>query len=174
MEQKTENSDSKPLEAVFRCNESALELAWAKYWAENGEQMIWSSWIEKYAAYINVEYLQDNCCNRAEVGNKTEENFPEQNTCFPSQAHKNCPLGRSNFEGIFNNSESKADGVNFSFDDVQAHATSDREAEENRKRILNPEFSPEIGDGWNPLSPFSVEESCNQLSNAEDERLLAR
>ena len=29
------------------------------------------------------------------------EKFSEQNTCFPSQAHRNCELDRSNFEGIF-------------------------------------------------------------------------
>lgn len=30
---------------------------WEKYWAKNGERLIWQSWIEKYIDYINPDYL---------------------------------------------------------------------------------------------------------------------
>lgn len=29
---------------------------WEKHWAENGEQIIWKSWIEKYGEYINTSH----------------------------------------------------------------------------------------------------------------------
>ena len=32
--------------------------AWYKFWAAHGERLIWDSWISKYSAYINPEYLQ--------------------------------------------------------------------------------------------------------------------
>lgn len=30
--------------------------SWEKYWSEHGEQLIWSSWIEKYSDFINPNY----------------------------------------------------------------------------------------------------------------------
>ncbi|XP_076247246.1 trimethylguanosine synthase 1 [Calliopsis andreniformis] len=165
---------------------SPMDMAWEKYWSKNGEQLIWTSWIAKYADYINPEYLQNNTPliedEKLEI-RETIEKFSEQNTCFPSQAHRNCELGRSNFEGIFsknsntNDNEIKAKdtyGVNFSFDDISKQEINDKDAEENRRKLTNLETSPENGDGWNPLSPYSVEESYNQQSNAEDEKLLTR
>ncbi|XP_043260752.1 trimethylguanosine synthase [Colletes gigas] len=165
---------------------SVMDVAWEKYWSLNGEQLIWTSWIAKYADYINPEYFQQNAPligeEKLEVKG-TIEKFSEQNTCFPSQAHRNCELGRSNFEGIFSKSNNTNDNeiktkdaysVNFPFDDMNKQEINDKDAEENRRRMTNFEGSPETGDGWNPLSPFSMEESYNQQSNAEDERLLTR
>jgi trimethylguanosine synthase len=37
--------------------DEAHQQAWEKYWAKNGERLIWQSWIEKYIEYINPEYL---------------------------------------------------------------------------------------------------------------------
>ncbi|KAG7200350.1 hypothetical protein KM043_017807 [Ampulex compressa] len=168
---------------------SAMDLAWEKYWSTNGEQLIWSSWIEKYADYINPNYLQDNTCIGGDEKLPVEgkevaiEKFSEQNTCFPNQAHKNCELGRSNFEGIFSKNSISDNGlkqkdrsynVNFSFEDASKQGFNDKDAEDNRKKLTQFETSPEVGEGWNPLSPFSAEESYNQHSNAEDERLLTR
>ncbi|XP_053980695.1 uncharacterized protein LOC128877422 [Hylaeus volcanicus] len=165
---------------------SVMDIAWEKYWSLNGEQLIWTSWIAKYADYINPEYFQHNAPllgdERLEVKESIEK-FSEQNTCFPSQAHRNCELGRSNFEGIFSKSNNINDNemktkdsysVNFSFDDMNKQEINDKDAEENRRKITHLEASPETGDGWNQLSPFSLEESYNQHSNAEDERLLTR
>ncbi|KAK2576626.1 hypothetical protein KPH14_005293 [Odynerus spinipes] len=183
-----DNSDDHSYPEYFDSNKSEMDLAWEKYWSKNGEQLIWSSWIEKYAEYINPEYLQDSLrlkederCGESKEGGA--DKFVEQNTCFPNQAHKNCEIGRSDFEGIFSKSSlsdndskprSSSYNVNFSFDDPNKQSVNDRDAEENRKKLTNYELSPEAGDGWNPLSPFSAEESYNQHSNAEDERLLTR
>lgn len=38
-------------------DDEAHQQAWEKYWAKNGERLIWQSWIEKYIEYINPEYL---------------------------------------------------------------------------------------------------------------------
>lgn len=36
------------------------EGTWDKFWAINGERLIWASWIKKYSDYINPAYLDDN------------------------------------------------------------------------------------------------------------------
>lgn len=46
---------------------SDIEIEWNKYWSINGEKFIWESWIEKYSAYINPEYLQHAQENADEV-----------------------------------------------------------------------------------------------------------
>ncbi|KAF7385918.1 hypothetical protein HZH66_011760 [Vespula vulgaris] len=183
-----DSSDDYSYSKYFKSNKSEMDMAWEKYWYKHGEQLIWSSWIEKYAEYINPEYLQDNLYLREEEKiNESKQvgidKFSEQNTCFPNQAHKNCEIDRSDFEGIFskssiNENESKnkssSYNINFSFEDPNKQTVNDKDAEDHRKKLTNYELSPEAGDGWNPLSPFSAEESYNQHSNAEDERLLTR
>ena len=159
---------------------SVEELAWEKYWSENGEQLIWASWIEKYVDYINPYYMQESQITEAEkkIAESKERSIEkhfEQNTCFPNQAHKDCDIGRSNFEGIFGKTEARAKDStgNFPFDNIIGACVNDKDAEENRTKMVNCELSPEAGEGWNPLSPFSAEESYNQQSNAEEERLIA-
>lgn len=42
-------------------NENYLSQAtWDKFWAINGERLIWASWIQKYSDYINPTYLEEN------------------------------------------------------------------------------------------------------------------
>lgn len=153
---------------------SMLDIAWEKFWGDHGERLIWSSWILRYADYINPSYMPTEVSiETIEIEKPSKvrvvEKFGEQNTCFPNCAHKNCDIGRSNFEGLFSRSD-KADQLSFTFDD-NSRQISDKDAEDNRKKMENFELSPEI-DGWNPLSPFT-EESYNQHSNNEDERLIA-
>lgn len=180
------SSHDYPYYSMYSKTKSPMDIAWEKYWSENGERVIWTTWIAKYADYINPEYLHHSvhliADERLEI-KETVEKYSEQNTCFPSQAHRNCELDRSNFEGIFSKSNNtteteiktkEACNTNFSFADVSKQEVNDKDAEENRKKMRNFEASPENGDGWNPLSPFSLEESYNQQSNAEDERLLTR
>lgn len=35
------------------------EAAWQRYWALNGERIIWNSWIAKYSDYINPGFGQE-------------------------------------------------------------------------------------------------------------------
>lgn len=37
---------------------SDADIEWNKYWSVNGEKLIWESWIGKFSAYINPDYLQ--------------------------------------------------------------------------------------------------------------------
>lgn len=155
-------------------SKNKMDLAWERYWSKYGECLIWASWLEKYANYINPEYLPENTDDKEQ---QLSEKFLEQNTCFPSEAHRNCVIGRSNFEGIFGKNEirkydSTTKNMNFSFDNTNKQEVIEREAEDNRKRIGN-QLSPDIGEGWNPLSPFSVEDSY-LASNAEDEKLITK
>lgn len=177
------NSYTYPYSTYYGNTKSAMDIAWEKFWAKNGEQLIWTSWIEKYADYINPGYFQDDAhiaeekLQTADINEVAIEKYSEQNTCFPNQAHKNCELLRSNFAGIFNSSNGELKSsfnTSFSFEQINRQEVNDKDADENRKKITNFELSPETADGWNPLSPFSIEEGYNQHSNAEDERLLTR
>ncbi|XP_011637827.1 trimethylguanosine synthase [Pogonomyrmex barbatus] len=179
-----------PCSTDYGNNKSAMDIAWGKFWAKHGEQLIWASWIEKYADYINPDYFQNNArtiedekLQDAEINEIAIERYFEQNTCFPTQAHKNCELVRSNFAGIFNKSYSSdselkpaaisSSNTSFSFEQMNRQEVNDKDADENRKKIISFEIS-EDGDGWNPLSPLSIEENYVHHSNAEDERLLTR
>ncbi|KAF7994062.1 hypothetical protein HCN44_011331 [Aphidius gifuensis] len=152
---------------------NVIDISWEKFWADNGEHLIWSAWIEKYADYINPNYLND---DKKINKNQNVDNETEQNTCFPNQAHENCEILHSNFEGLFNNKSNyhcvKDNHVNFSFDNKTNNVVVDKDAEDNRNKLYNNyETSPET-DGWNPLSPFTPEDSYNQQSNNEDEKLI--
>jgi len=67
--------------------------------------------------------------------------------------------------------------TNFSFEDTIRQEVDDKEADENRKKIVNLEILSEDNNGWNPLNPYKSiypEKNYEQQSNAEDERLLTR
>lgn len=53
-------AESTNQEIQYFCSKSKLDNAWEKYWSLNGESIIWKSWIEKYGAYINPNYLEQN------------------------------------------------------------------------------------------------------------------
>lgn len=50
------------------------QTEWERYWAINGERLIWESWISKYGEYINPEYLnQVDKCNTEDQQAVSEE-----------------------------------------------------------------------------------------------------
>ncbi|XP_045495837.1 trimethylguanosine synthase isoform X2 [Colias croceus] len=53
------------------------EDTWEKFWAVNGERIIWASWIHKYSDYINPAYLND-----GELA-VDENNMMKQNSAEP-------------------------------------------------------------------------------------------
>ena len=188
---KSNNIETKEWECVKEYGlgiKRKMDLAWERYWSKYGECTIWASWIEKYADYINPEYLQnfrspvEKNSKFIERNEQTLERFPEQNTCFPSEAHKNCKFNRSNFEGIFEKTENNiyelhknesTRDINFSSENLPSHDISDREAGKNIKRIVN-QCSPETDEGWESLSLFRLEESYNQPSSAEEEKIFTK
>ncbi|KAJ6638834.1 Trimethylguanosine synthase [Pseudolycoriella hygida] len=40
--------------------EDELNESWEKFWSDNGERLIWSSWIEKYSDFIKSDYIKLN------------------------------------------------------------------------------------------------------------------
>lgn len=60
------------------------EDTWDKFWAVNGERIIWASWIKKYSDYINPSYLDEN--NDLLLD---ENNVPKPKTMDPINQEKN-------------------------------------------------------------------------------------
>lgn len=128
---------------------------WEKFWSTNGERLIWSSWIEKYSDYINPDYRK--------VSNAEEET--------PRNIEKK----------------------NFSFDRLAIDAidellcagsstTAMTQPSNNETEIVVSSCSPAANstemaeDGWNPLSPASVDETwhTHRMPVAQDiENLLS-
>lgn len=48
-------------QSLAKSSENYLSLdTWEKFWAVNGERLIWASWIKKYSDYINPDFLDEN------------------------------------------------------------------------------------------------------------------
>lgn len=56
-------------------SESSRDLDWEKYWATNGERLIWESWISKYGDYIDPNYLHS-------FNNRESERFHDDETSY--------------------------------------------------------------------------------------------
>ncbi|XP_038223315.1 trimethylguanosine synthase isoform X2 [Zerene cesonia] len=56
MEKMDEDS---PIQTNNTTEDYLSEDTWEKFWAVNGERIIWASWIYKYSDYINPAYLND-------------------------------------------------------------------------------------------------------------------
>lgn len=95
---------------------------WEKFWSDNGERLIWASWIEKFSDYINPDYTKFN-----------------------------------NEEPTTSNTKSK-----FNFDPVDE---IEKSVLQPKTEIIVSSCSPAANsgdcaaDGWNPLSPASVDDS---------------
>ncbi|KAG5673814.1 hypothetical protein PVAND_003830 [Polypedilum vanderplanki] len=117
------------------CDE-AHQNAWEKYWAKNGERLIWQSWIEKYIDYINPDYLDKN-------------NLPlfENNTSSADSNRILCENGEQVFTFDIISDENKMND--------QISST---------KIVISPTHSPQksaeeelLIQGWSQLSP----DECN-------------
>ncbi|VEN45917.1 unnamed protein product [Callosobruchus maculatus] len=128
-----------------------IEADWHKFWALNGERLIWESWIEKYSAFINPDYLQ-----------------------YPNQVFGD---GKNGLQDTDGNNHSKPE--KFSFDEKDVNALIKPECSYKKENghknltllrnlsVSDEKLFTEISDGWNPLSPLSVE------GETEAERLLS-
>lgn len=48
-------------QSLVESTEDYLSMdTWEKFWAINGERLIWASWIKKYSDYINPDFLDEN------------------------------------------------------------------------------------------------------------------
>ncbi|XP_057662735.1 trimethylguanosine synthase isoform X2 [Diorhabda carinulata] len=139
-----------------------IESDWNKFWSLNGEKLIWESWIDKYSQYINPDYI-----SQKKLGE--EYNL----------------LAESSIEDNYTSHNPKK----FTFNEKDVHAfTTDlqqaclkqidknqgiKKESSSRNQILlrtlsgsDEKISTEISEGWNPLSPSSIDEET------EAERLL--
>ncbi|CAG9770698.1 unnamed protein product [Ceutorhynchus assimilis] len=98
--------------------ENDSESEWHKFWAQNGEKLIWQSWIATYSAYINPTYLNTNNRKAPESIGAEKDNLTHFN--FDEKSIKNPILTRY-----------------LSISD---------------EKVCN-----DISEGWNPLSPLSLE-----------------
>lgn len=174
------------------CGKQDSEEAWQKFWAMNGETIIWKSWIAKYSAYINPEYLEYN-----------NESVPESVT-DTNNAHNAVASGylcdlnskQSDHSKPLKFSFDKKEIDEFTADNLMKHNQADgslvitaanlvlkskqdsskRQEVTLKNRVLVRNLSnsdsydklhTDISEGWNPLSPLSIE--CD----TEAERLLS-
>ncbi|KAM3960755.1 trimethylguanosine synthase 1 [Aphomia sociella] len=63
------------------------EDTWEKFWAVNGERIIWASWIKKYSDYINPAYLGEN--NELVMD---DNNIPKQHSADQIFSKEKSPL----------------------------------------------------------------------------------
>lgn len=66
-EHKCSQERNKSLPDLF--GDEQKNVLWEKYWSEYGEQLIWSSWIEKYSDFINPFY------KNASIDNTTDDHL---------------------------------------------------------------------------------------------------
>ncbi|XP_059616864.1 uncharacterized protein LOC132261868 [Phlebotomus argentipes] len=130
-------SERSSLPDVFGTEE--LNDSWEKFWAANGERLIWASWIEKYSDYINPEYKDIMLPNPDEAG-----------------------------KFAFDRMEDEEEIGNVTGTQIVISACSQATDE--------PEGgSRQMEEGWNPLSPTSVDDTWNtyRATDKEADNLLS-
>lgn len=69
-----------------------LNDAWEKYWSDNGERLIWSSWIDKYSDFIKSDYIKLNIDPADATTQNSINSFSvEQGSCSHSDTTINNP-----------------------------------------------------------------------------------
>lgn len=141
---------------VFGSDE--LNESWERFWAKNGERLIWSSWIEKYSDYINRDFMTKHESNQQPIVasgiNNQTTNYGITNFSFEQ---KNIDNILSNKKFVANTDTdiilSSCSPGNFSI--IETHM---------------------IEEGWNPLSPASIDETWNHsrfITREESDVLLS-
>lgn len=118
-----------------------LNQPWDKFWADNGERLIWASWIGKYSDYINPNYTKFVAVEETAISVVQNAGINRSKFSFDN----------SNINEIVSSGGNKTEIVISSCS--PAANTGDHHTE----------------DGWNPLSPASVDETWTvRRSNAID------
>lgn len=112
-------------------NDEMHVSGWEKYWAKNGERLIWQSWIEKYIDYINPEFLQKDRMPAFEGEPSSAEIHNDGASVF-------------SFEGK----------------DVEMTNSANTNRKNSTEIVISPPARLSTDDlmveGWNPLSPAST------------------
>lgn len=126
-----------------------LNELWERYWAQNGERLIWSSWIEKYSDYINPEF------------NKHFIPQPQLNS-GNDVAGTSFSFDQKNIDEVLSNEVKSSTEIIIS-------SSSPGVFSNNENNMM--------ADGWNPLSPASIDETWThnrlQYNREENDVLLS-
>lgn len=111
-----------------------LNDAWEKFWSDNGERLIWSSWIDKYSDFIKSDYLKLNIDSTDPTPQNSLKSFgADQGSC----SHSDMTVRNADTEIIVS--------------------------------LCSPAANCPSEDGWNLLSPASVENTWDdQLAAVND------
>lgn len=155
------------------------ELAWQKYWSRNGETIIWKSWITKYSAYINPEYLEYS--NSGDDKIVTQYSADSEDFCEGTgKLSEDSKPSKFSFETKeieeFTATKESLVAATEHLSLKSGHEIAKKQEIALKNRILVRNLSgsdsyeklhTDVSEGWNPLSPLSVE--CE----TEVERLLS-
>lgn len=134
---------------------------WEKYWAKNGEALIWASWIERYSDYINPEYLPP----KETTADSDELAAVASTTTAPSTSQDIQKSSKFSFEPHDVDMVSSRDNNN-----LKETAPATCSPARNIKAEL-------MGEGWTPLSPLSIDESSYRnpkpATQTENDTLLS-
>lgn len=112
-----------------------IDIDWQKFWSLNGEKLIWESWIGKYSAYINPDYLQYAQHQvRTDIFDKSKRELltldvEPSTSLYPSGSKSDCGADYYRKDRILVRNLSGSDD----------------------------KLNIEVSEGWNPLSPVSVD-----------------
>lgn len=134
---------------LTECLKHDLDTEWMKFWSLNGEKLIWESWLNKYSAYINPEYLSYTSPNNVnDSSNSVENDIKPETTTITGDKFS------------FNEKDLRSFNVELKSDDLRNRLR--RELSGSDEKLFT-----EVSEGWNPLSPLSID--CE----TEAERLLS-
>ncbi|CAO1433558.1 unnamed protein product [Diamesa hyperborea] len=147
VEEENLKEDEEPREYHHERNNSLPELfgddefvsGWEKYWAKNGERLIWASWIEKYSDYINPEYLPGGSCVEID--------------------ESSAGLCQNNLNSVFTFEPQDMEMSQEPVVETSIVISSCSPAPIS--------FSELLGEGWNPLSPASTADGVAPKNRTE-------
>lgn len=141
-----------------------IESDWNKFWSMNGEKLIWESWIDKYSQYINPDYILYSQKKGGEEYNILAESSIEDNSL--SYNPKKFTFNETDVQSFTSDLQQAC------LKQIDKNQGSKKESYSRNQILLrtlsgsDEKISTEISEGWNPLSPSSIEEET------EVERLL--
>jgi trimethylguanosine synthase len=119
---------------LTECIKHDIDIDWQKYWSINGEKLIWESWIGKYSAYINPDYLQ---FAEDQVSTDKERFPPEKRELLALEIESRASENKENDRKGEHDVKNRVLVRNLSGSDDKLNA--------------------EVSEGWNPLSPVSID-----------------
>ncbi|XP_023943802.2 trimethylguanosine synthase [Bicyclus anynana] len=160
------HSDYTTLDKIEKMEQDSTEInenylsedTWEKFWALNGERIIWASWIEKYSDYINPAYLGEN--NELSMD---KNNIPKQHSTDPICYKEGDSKVKDDNEGV---RERK-----FSYDSkVNPYKKKQKElSAEDNKIDKNIEVTANKDDLW---APVHRRRSCSEHERIVSPRTL--